>query len=124
MAKKIKILVAEDEHAISNSLRLMLEDSGFDVVIAENGRKALDNLEKESFDIMLLDLMMPEVDGFGVLEEMKEKNITTPVIISSNLSQEEDIKRVKEFSFVKDYFVKSDTSLIEVVKNIKKVLNN
>jgi DNA-binding response OmpR family regulator len=121
MAKKINILIAEDEHPISASMKFMLESSGFTATVANNGREAMDNMKKDKYDLLLLDLMMPELDGFGVLEEMKVEKITIPVIISSNLGQGEDLEKAKKYG-VKDYFVKSDTSLVEVIEHIKKVL--
>jgi DNA-binding NarL/FixJ family response regulator len=61
---------------------------------------------------------MPQLNGFGVLKGIKEKGIKTPVIVSSDLSQSEDINKVKELGAV-DFFVKSDMSVVEMVQKIK-----
>ncbi|HNP74886.1 MAG TPA: response regulator [bacterium] len=117
-----KILVADDERPMAKALELKFTKEGFTVKTVSNGREALDIMKKEKFDLLLLDLMMPRVDGFAVLAELKDRGDRTPVIVSSNLSQEEDIRRVKELG-AKDYFVKSDTPISKVVDNVNKVLS-
>jgi DNA-binding response OmpR family regulator len=121
MAAKKHILVVEDEKSMARALELKLTSSGYDVTVAYDGSEALDALQKGTFDIALLDLIMPKVDGFEVLRQMKERGDKTPVIVSTNLSQSEDEKRAKELG-AKDYFVKSDTPITEVIAYIKKVL--
>lgn len=119
MNKKIMVLIAEDERPIANALSLKLSHEGFEVKTVYNGREALDSLEKENFNLLILDLMMPEVSGFEVLSKMKEKGIKVPVFISSNLSQTEDVNKTKELGAI-DFFVKSDTPVSEIVSKIKK----
>lgn len=116
------ILVAEDEQPIAKALQLKLKSSGFEVDIAGNGKEALEKLEAQEYSIVLLDLMMPVMDGFSVLEEMSRRDMKTPVIVSSNLSQEDDIAKAKELG-ASDYYVKSNTSINEVVEIIKKILS-
>lgn len=115
------ILVAEDEKPMARALELKLTKSGFKVIVTHNGEEALEVLGKEKVDLVLLDLMMPKKDGFSVLVEMREKNINVPVIISTNLSQDEDIIKAKELGAY-DYFVKSDTPIMKVVEYVEKVL--
>jgi two-component system, OmpR family, alkaline phosphatase synthesis response regulator PhoP len=117
-----KILVAEDERPMAHALELKISKAGFDVRVAYDGEEAISMLEKEKFNLVLLDLMMPKKDGFSVLIEMREKGINVPVIVSTNLSQEEDIKKAKELG-ADDYFVKSNTPIIRVVEYIEKVLS-
>jgi len=117
-----KILVAEDEKAIAKALELKLKHEGFSVKLALNGKEALDILSKEKFDLVLLDLMMPKLDGFGVLDGLKNIQNKTPVIVVSNLGQEEDKKRVKSLGAI-DFLVKSDTPVAEIVNKIKKYFN-
>lgn len=118
-----KILVAEDDKFLSNAYRVKLDKSGFDVVIARDGQEALDLMEKESPDILLLDLIMPNKDGFEVLQEMNDsgKIDEIPVIITSNLGQKEDIDKGKSLG-VKDYIVKSDFSISDLVDKINSYL--
>jgi DNA-binding response OmpR family regulator len=118
MDPKIKILIADDNKAIAMALDLKLQNEGFEVKTVFNGNEALDLLEKEKFDLLILDLIMPQLNGFGVLKGIKEKGIKTPVIVSSDLSQPEDINKVKELGAV-DFFVKSDMSVVEMVEKIK-----
>lgn len=117
--KKIKILIAEDEKPIANALSLKLNHEGFETKLVYNGKEALDFLESENFDLLILDLMMPEIGGFEVLSKIKEKNIKTPVFVASNLSQTEDINKAKSLGAV-DFFIKSDTPVSEIVSKIKK----
>ena len=116
-----KILVAEDERPIARALELKLTAAGYSVTVVFNGEDAVSELSKNDFDLLLLDLIMPKVDGFGVLESMRVKKITVPVIVLSNLSQEEDLKRAKELG-VADYFVKSDNPISEIVDHVRKAL--
>ncbi|MBT6954828.1 MAG: response regulator, partial [Candidatus Jacksonbacteria bacterium] len=91
---------------------------GFEVSTASNGVEALEVLEKETFNLVLLDLVMPKKDGFEVLTELKEKKNTTPVIVSSNLGQEEDFKKAEELGAV-DYLIKSDSTLSQIIEKVK-----
>jgi DNA-binding response OmpR family regulator len=116
-----KILIAEDEKPMAKALELKLNNSGFEAKAVFNGVEAVAELEKTNYDLVLLDIMMPKKDGFGVLEDIKAKKIKTKVIVATNLSQENDIKKAKELGAI-DYFVKSDTPISQVVKNVQKVL--
>jgi len=115
------ILIAEDERPMAKALELKLTKEGFAVTVAYDGQEALDKLSVGSFDLMLLDIMMPQVDGFAVLAKMKEQKIKTPVIVSSNLSQVEDIERAKSLGAV-DFIVKSNVTLAEIIQKIKALL--
>lgn len=121
MASK-KILIAEDERAIAKALELKLKNSGYDVTVAYDGQEALNNLKTNQYDLLVLDLMMPNVDGYQVLENLRDSNNTTPVIVASNLSQDNDFQKAKSLG-AKDYFIKSNTSLAELVEKIKSILN-
>ncbi len=119
MSKQIKkILIIEDEKPMARALELKLAHAGFSAKSTSNGEEGLALLGKENFDLVLLDLVMPKLDGLGVLEEMKKRGIKTPVMVQTNLSQEEDEKRAKEFG-VKGFFVKSNTTIAEIVEQIK-----
>jgi DNA-binding response OmpR family regulator len=113
-----KILVVEDEKLIAKPLAKRMQLFGFEVKNAFDGEEALAMLGKEKFDLVLLDLMMPKVDGFDVLTAMKAKGDATPVIVATNLNEEKDISRVMSFG-VANYYVKSDTALDEIIERIK-----
>ncbi len=119
--KQKKVLVVEDEKPMAKALVLKLTKAGYDTQAAHDGEAALAKLREEHFDVMLLDLIMPKLDGFGVLEAMKAEGLKTPVIVSSNLGQENDQDRAKNLG-AKDYFIKSDTPISGVIEHIKKVL--
>ncbi|PLX28394.1 hypothetical protein C0581_02595 [Candidatus Parcubacteria bacterium] len=121
MAGKKKILIAEDEKPMAKALELKLNNSGYEAKAVFDGVEAVEALEQDKYDLMLLDLMMPKKDGFGVLEDMKAKKIKVPVIVSTNLSQDADIERAKKLG-AKDYFVKSDTPITGVIEHIQKIL--
>jgi len=121
MPTKKKVLIVEDEKPMARALEIKLNNSGYDAKVAFDGQNALDILALEKFEIILLDLVTPRKDGFDVLEEMKTRGNTTPVIISSNLSQPEDIDRAMALG-ARDYFVKSNTPINKVVEHIKGVL--
>lgn len=117
-----KILIAEDENAIAKALQLKLEHLGFNVELASNGEEALEALKKTKFDLMLLDIMMPKVDGFGVLAGLKSLNYKPIVLISSNLSQSSDRDKAIGLG-ADDFLVKSDVSLKEIVDKINEALS-
>ncbi len=116
-----KILIAEDEKPMANALGLKLSSVGYETTLVYDGEAAMAAVKDSSFDLILLDLVMPKKDGFFVLAELRKLKISTPVIVSSNLSQEEDIKRAKNLGAA-DYFIKSDTTLAEIVEKVKRAL--
>jgi len=120
-ADKKFILVAEDDAFYGNVFKTKLAKEGFDVIVTENGKKALEVAKERIPNLMLLDLVMPEMDGFETLQTLKadEKLKGIPVIVLSNLGQDSDVDKAKKLG-AKDYFVKSNVSIqkvIEIVKN-------
>lgn len=116
-----KILVTEDERPIARALQLKLESTGFVVDVAYNGQEAIDFLTKGSYDMMIMDLVMPVLDGFATLEKKKEMGDKTPVFVLSNLSQPEDEKKALDMGAV-DFAVKSNVPLADIVKRIMEKL--
>ncbi len=122
--KKINILIVEDEKAVSKALELKLSHTGFNVEVANNGHEALNALEKKQYDLILLDLIMPEIDGFSVLEKIqKTENKKTAVIVTSNLGQNDDEEKAKLLG-AKDYIVKSNTTLADIVARVENFLTH
>jgi DNA-binding response OmpR family regulator len=117
-----KILIIEDEKPLAHALELKLTHDGFEVFIGANGEDGLAILEKEKFALILLDLVMPKLDGFKVLERIKERKIDTPVAVLTNLSQLEDEKRARELGAV-GFFVKSNTPIAEIIEWVKAKLD-
>lgn len=115
------ILVVEDERPLAHALEMKLTNEGFTVHVATNGVDAVAEVKKGGYIIMLLDLIMPLMNGFQVLEEMRAKNIKLPVIVLSNLGQDEDRTKAKELGAV-DYFVKSNTPISDIIHRVKQVI--
>lgn len=116
-----KILIVEDEKSLSHALELKFSNLGFQTTVSGNGEDALKALKQSSFDIILLDLMMPQMDGFAVLTEIQKQQIKTPVIVTSNLSQTEDISRAKNLG-AKSFIVKSDSTIQHIVDEVQHAL--
>jgi two-component system alkaline phosphatase synthesis response regulator PhoP len=123
MSQKKKILICEDEPDLSSLLSSMITEAGFEAIVAKNGQAGLEKLKISTPDLILLDLLMPRVNGF---EFLKYKNKFAayrkiPVIVLSNLDQEENIQTARQFG-VCDYLVKTDIHLTGLVQKIKEVL--
>ncbi len=116
-----KILIVEDEKPIAKALGLKLNFAGFNTEVAVDGEMALEILAKEKFDLILLDLVMPRLNGFAVLETLKNKGLKTPVIVLSNLSQASDELKAEELGAV-GFLVKSNVPIKDIVKNIQEIL--
>lgn len=116
------ILIVEDEKAIAKALELKLSRTGFDVKVAHDGLQAVARYKEGPLDLILLDLIIPELDGFGVLEELQKLNNKTPIIVLSNLSQGEDKERTTKLG-AQGYYVKADTPLVDLIAYINEFLN-
>ena len=115
-----RVLIVEDEKPLSRALDLKLQHEGCITAVAHNGQECLDLIEKEQFDVVLLDMMMPVLDGFHVLQKLQEKPNPPVVFVLSNLSTRDDEGRVLQMG-AKRYFIKSDTPLSVIIGEIKKV---
>jgi DNA-binding response OmpR family regulator len=115
-----KILIVEDEKPLAHALELKLTREGFEIIVTDSGEEAITLLGKESFSLILTDLIIPGQDGFKVLEAIQIKKIKAPVIVMTNLRQEEDEKRAKDLGAT-DFFVKSNTTISEIVEKVKKI---
>lgn len=113
-----KILIIEDEKPLARAIELKLVHEGFLVKTLPNGEGFLPLVVEENFSLIVCDLMMPKVDGFQILQTLKDKNIKIPVIVLTNLSQPEDEKRARDLGAAQ-FLVKSDTPLLKIVEYIK-----
>ncbi|MDD5626505.1 MAG: response regulator [Patescibacteria group bacterium] len=118
---KKKILIIEDEKPMARALELKLTHAGFEVKAVFNGEEGIKLLQEETYALILLDLVMPNVDGFMVLEILKEKKIKTPVMVLTNLSQDKDEERTKALG-AKEFFIKSNTTIATIVEKVIKLL--
>jgi len=120
---KKKILIIEDEETLKFLLSREFKGEGFDIEEAINGEEGLKKAKESKPDLILLDLLLPGIDGFEVLSRLKkDSNLeSTPVIIISNFSQEEEIKRGLKLGAI-DYLVKANLTLSDIVERVKKTL--
>ena len=123
VTKKIKILVVEDETFLVKIYNVKLKKEGYDVTIATDGEQAVKLAEETKPDLILLDLILPKLNGFEALEQIKAIPALkkTPVVVLSNLGQDDDIKRAKSLGAV-DYLIKANFSIQDVVQKIRDVV--
>jgi len=118
-----KILFVEDEASLQGALGGLLRTEGYEVISALNGEEGLRLAKTQSPDLILLDLILPKMNGFEVLEEIKKDETTKniPIIILTNL---EDLDKVEKMLTLgtTTYLVKSQYSLKEVLEKIKNIL--
>lgn len=86
--RQTRVLIVDDDPGVREFLRALLARDQISSTIAEDGQRAIEMLERETFDIILLDLLMPRVDGLGVLAHMRSHGIETPVIVISAVSDQ------------------------------------
>ena len=116
-----KVLIVEDDPFISDIYMVELENQGYEVELAPNGEKAMEKLNQDSFDLMLLDILMPQKDGFAVLKELKDNpNFKMAVIVLSNLGKKEHIEKAIELG-ANDYIIKTQFTPQEVIGKIKEI---
>ncbi len=115
-----KVLIIEDEEIIRGILQKKISKEGYQVEVAEDGKEGVEKIREVMPDIIILDIVMPRMDGFAVLEEIKkdESIANIPVIIVSNSGQPVEIDKVKEYG-VKDWIVKTEFDPQEVINKIK-----
>jgi len=119
---KTNILLIEDEKALLYTLGLKLEKEGYNVSKADNGKAGLEKLKQEKFDIVLMDLILPEMSGFEILEnKTNTKNKDTKLLVLSNLGQNEDVDKVMKLGAV-GFLIKSNNTLQNIIDKIKELL--
>ncbi|MBU1255960.1 response regulator [Patescibacteria group bacterium] len=121
--KKASILIIEDDKFLRELLFRKLEKSGFNISIVIDGEEALRKIKEEEYEIILLDLVLPGIDGFEILKEIKKnpKTSKTPVIILSNLGQQEEVERGLRLGAV-DYLIKAHFTPDEIIQKIENIL--
>lgn len=118
-----KIAIIEDDPVISQMYRMKFEADGFEVQLANNGKKGVALVEHFSPDIILLDLQMPEMSGDEALEAIRKtpSGKTVPVIILTNLGEEEAPKTIRALG-IHSYIVKAELTPRQVVQRVKEAL--
>jgi DNA-binding response OmpR family regulator len=117
---KIKILLVEDEEMLANMYEVKFKNEGFDLIKALDGAQGLEMAKSTQPNFILLDIIMPKIDGFSVLKSLKEEESTKdiPVMMLTNLGQDEDIERGRQMGAV-GYLVKANITPAEVVEAVK-----
>ncbi|KKP56452.1 MAG: Response regulator [Parcubacteria group bacterium GW2011_GWB1_35_5] len=118
-----KILIIDDDQFFSKTLEAALPKERYELVSAEDGEVGLEKLKSEKPDLIILDLMMPKLDGTAFLKKLQEDNDLpkVPILVSSNLSSVKKISDVMSMGVV-GYVIKSDESLQSIVQDIDRVL--
>jgi len=118
-----KILIVEDEQIMIDLLTKKLENEGYKVVIAKNGKEGLVKIREENPDLVLLDVVMPEMGGFELMKEINKdaRLIKIPVIMISNSGQPVDLEEAQKLG-IKDWLIKTEFDPREVVDKIKKYI--
>ncbi|MBI3956429.1 MAG: response regulator [Candidatus Kerfeldbacteria bacterium] len=122
--KKAKtILLIEDDEMIATMYQTKFTMEGMTIQTAADGAIGLDKARELAPDIILLDIILPKLDGFSVLKELKDDpNLKAiPVILLSNLGQDDDVKKGKDLG-ADDYFIKSNHTPAEIVAKVKEML--
>jgi len=112
-----KVLIVEDDTFLQGLTVARLTKEGHEVSVASNGTQADAELAKATFNIILLDLMLPEKSGFDVLRDLRAKGDQTPVIVFSNMTDESDIKQALDLG-ANEYLIKANFTLDEVAQKI------
>ena len=122
---KQKILIIEDEATLQKALQEVLTAEGYEILSALDGLRGLEMARQENPDIILLDIILPKMDGFEVLKELKgeEKTESIPVVILTNLSDVSDVQKALDLGAT-TYLVKADFSLEDVIKKVKDTLKS
>jgi len=120
-----KILLIEDDPIIIRMYKIQLKKSGYEVAVAGTGKEGLEKSSSEKPDLIVLDLVLPEMDGFKVLEKIKNNPQTKhiPVVVLSNLGKEANIQRGVDLG-ASAYLIKAQLKPSQVLEKIKQILNS
>jgi DNA-binding response OmpR family regulator len=112
-AKKIKVLLAEDDLSLGYVIKDNLQDAGYEVVLCPDGQTAIEKFDKTQYDICLLDVMMPNKDGFTVAKKIRQQSDMIPILFLTAKSMEED--KIKGFLTGADDYITKPFSMQELL---------
>ncbi len=120
MIKEQKILIVEDDEMTLTMLSRVLKEEGYNIFEAVDGREALDVALRECPNVILLDIIIPEVDGLDVFKQLREKGCCkdTPIILLTNFEKTDAISSALELGRC-DFMVKTDWEIKDIVKRVK-----
>jgi DNA-binding response OmpR family regulator len=118
-----KIAIVDDDPMISDIYQKKFSDQGFDVVLASSGEQILEIAKKQKIDVILLDLLIPRMDGFEVIKNIRSGNYDSDIkiIVSSNLSEKEDRERALKLG-ADGFVIKAQFTPSQMVEEIKKII--
>ncbi len=121
--KQIHVLLVEDDTFLAHIYKTKFEMEHFKVSVSENGEIGLEDAKKKKPDIILLDILLPKMDGFTVLKHLKKDAALEkiPVVLLSNLGQKDDVEKGLQLGAV-DYLIKAHFKPSETVTKVKKIL--
>ena len=117
MTKQIKILLVEDEATLAIIIRDTLNSQGFQVITADNGERGLQLFFHERPDVVVADVMMPNMDGFEMVKKIRYKDVTTPILFLTALSETEDV--VRGFEAGANDYLRKPFGMLELIVRIK-----
>src|SRR4030088_192752 len=117
MATKAKVLLAEDDASLGFIIKDALEEDGYEVVLCPDGQTAIDRFNKNEFDICLLDVMMPNKDGFAVAKKIRQQSDMVPILFLTARSMEED--KIKGFQSGADDYITKPFSMQELLMRME-----
>ncbi|HPV70749.1 MAG TPA: response regulator [Candidatus Magasanikbacteria bacterium] len=120
-----KILIVEDDNFLADIYKTKLELEGYKVLLTSDGEKGLKIIQTKKPDLVLLDVLLPKLDGFAILEIIKKEDSVVkevPIILLTNLGQKEEVQKGLRLGAA-DYLIKAHFKPAEVIEKIKKILN-
>jgi two-component system KDP operon response regulator KdpE len=121
-AAPLKVLVVDDEPAIRRFLRTSLTAQGYQVTEAENGTTALDRLRRNTIDVLVLDLGLPDIDGFDIIERLRGQGFAVPIVVLS--SRVDEIGKVKALDLGADDYVTKPFGIDELLARVRAALRH
>lgn len=120
-----KILLVEDDPMIVEMYKMRFEEEGFEVLVTDRGSEALEIASQQRPIAVLLDVILPEIDGFSILQNLKSSPDTRdiPVMLLTNLGQESDQEKGRQLG-VADYFVKSQHTPADIIQRVNSIIIN
>jgi len=120
----MNILLIDDDQLIVDMYTMKLKGAGFKVDVAADGKKGLEKIKQGGWDAVLLDVVLPVMDGFEVLEKLYEEKVAhPPIILLTNLGQKEDVEKGLKLGAA-DYLIKADFTPSQVVAKVNKIVNS
>jgi DNA-binding response OmpR family regulator len=116
-----KILIVEDDTFLLKMLSKESVQKGFSIEIAVNGEEAYEKIKSGNFDLVLLDLLLPKLHGLDLLRKLKGENNVTPIIVLSNLYDQESINTAMSLG-VKEYIIKAQNTPENIIQKVKTFL--